>query len=116
MHNFEKLNVYQKSLDVVDYAYGLTLKFPKEEMFALSNQLRRAVTSIVLNIAEGSGRTKKEFAHFLNMARTSAYECSAIAEIARRRNYITEKEFEYFYTELEIIIKMLNKLKLSVNC
>jgi four helix bundle protein len=116
MHNFEKLNVYKRSLDIVDYAYELTKGFPKEEMFSLTNQFRRAVISISLNIAEGSGRSKKEFVHFLNVSRTSAYECSAILEISLRRKYINQEEFNYLYNELEILIKMLNKLKLSVNC
>lgn len=97
MHNYEKLIVYKRSLDVVDYVYELTNKFPKEELFGLTSQLRRAATSIVLNIAEGSGRTKKEFAHFLNTARTSAYECCAIGEIVKRRKYINEKEFNYMF-------------------
>ena len=114
MHNFEKLNVYQRGLDLVDRMYDLTNRFPKEELFGLSSQLRRAVTSIVLNISEGSGRTKKDFRNFLNMARTSAYECSAILEIAKRRNYIDIKEFDFLYSELEIIIKMINKLRSSI--
>jgi four helix bundle protein len=115
MHNFEKLDVYQRSLDITDYIYEITKKFPKEELFLLVNQLRRAVVSIVLNIAEGSGRSKKEFVHFLNMSRTSAYECSAIAQICLRREYINLKEFNKIYNDLEIIIKMVNRLKESVN-
>ncbi len=114
MHNFEKLNVYQKALDLVDCVYDITKKFPKEELFCLTNQFRRAIVSIVLNIAEGSGRSKKDFIHFLNMSRTSAYECSAISQIASRRKYLSEKEFQYVYMELEVIIKMLNKLKQSI--
>jgi len=115
MHNFEKLDVYQRSLDISDYIYEITKKFPKEELFLLVNQLRRAAVSVVLNIAEGSGRSKKDFAHFLNMSRTSAYECTAIAQICLRRRYITESEYNKIYNDLEIIIKMINRLKESVN-
>ncbi|HBV33451.1 TPA: four helix bundle protein [Patescibacteria group bacterium] len=86
---FEKLLVYRKALDLVDKIYSLTSKLPKEEDFVLTSQLRRAAISIVLNIAEGSGRTKKEFGHFINIARTSCYECEAALQIALRRNYIT---------------------------
>lgn len=64
---FENLRVYQEALDFSDRVYKATKKFPKAETFLLTNQLRRAAISIVLNIAEGSGRTKKEFKHFLNM-------------------------------------------------
>ncbi|MBI5466493.1 MAG: four helix bundle protein, partial [Candidatus Kerfeldbacteria bacterium] len=74
---FEELIVYQKGLTVVDSIYHLTKSFPREETFLLVSQLRRAAISIVLNIAEGSGRTKKEFQHFLNTSRTSCYECIA---------------------------------------
>ncbi len=115
MHNFENLRVYQKGLDIVDEIYLLSEKFPKNEIFGLTNQLRRAAVSIVLNITEGSGRTKKEFRHFLNMARTSAYECTAILEITKRRSYITDEEFKRFYGQLEIIIKMINKLRSSIH-
>ena len=64
---FENLRVYQEALDFCDRVYKVTKKFPKEETFLLTNQLRRAAISIVLNIAEGSGRTKKEFKHFQNI-------------------------------------------------
>ena len=115
MHSFENLRVYQRGLDLVDNIYQLTDKFPKEEIFGLANQLKRATVSIVLNITEGSGRTKKEFRHFLNMSRTSAYESTAIVEIAKRRKYINSEEFEMIYNELEIIIKMINKLRSSIH-
>ncbi|KKP68101.1 MAG: hypothetical protein UR66_C0008G0009 [Candidatus Moranbacteria bacterium GW2011_GWE1_35_17] len=114
MHNFEKLNVYQRSLNIVDDIYEITKKYPKDEMFLLINQFRRAAVSIALNITEGSGRSKKEFVHFLNMSRTSAYECVALIQISLRRKYIDEEKYSYLYDELEIIIKMINKLKSSI--
>jgi four helix bundle protein len=114
MHNFEQLDVYNKALDFVDHAYRAIEGFPREELFSLADQFKRAATSIALNIAEGSGRSRKEFAHFLTVARSSAYECSAIAEIARRRTYVNEAEFKELYCELVIIIKMLNKLRQSI--
>jgi len=114
MHNFEKLNVYQRGLNIVDDIYEITKKYPKDEMFLLINQFRRAAVTIVLNIVEGSRRSKKEFVHFLNMSRTSAYECAALAQISLRRKYIDEEKYNYLYNELEIIIKMINKLKNSV--
>ncbi|MDX9913417.1 MAG: four helix bundle protein [Candidatus Moranbacteria bacterium] len=114
MHNFEKLNVYQRGLNMVDDIYEITKKYPKDEMFLLINQFRRAAVSVVLNIAEGSGRSKKEFIHFLNMSRTSAYECTALAQISLGRKYIDEEKYNYLYNELEVIIKMINKLKNSI--
>ncbi len=61
MHNFEKLDVYKRAVDIVDWLYDVTKKYPRDEMFLMVNQLRRAAISITLNIAEGSGRTKKSF-------------------------------------------------------
>ncbi len=114
MHNFEKLDVYKRAVDIVDWLYDITKKYPRDEMFLMVNQLRRAAISITLNIAEGSGRTKKEFSHFLNISRTSAYECTALLQISARRKYITAKEVKYGYKQLLIIIKMINKLKASL--
>lgn len=67
MFNFEKLSVYQKSIALVDEVYSLTEAWPKSETFGITSQFRRAVVSVSLNIAEGSGRTKKDFRHFLDM-------------------------------------------------
>jgi four helix bundle protein len=115
MFNFEKLEVYRESLAVVDEVYRLTNNFPKEELFSLTSQLRRATTSITLNIAEGSGRGKKEFSHFLNMARTSCYECASILEIAKRRNYIQPNDHQNFYFKITSLVKMINGLRSYLN-
>ena len=115
MQNFENLNVYKRALNIVDDIYEITKSFPKEEIFLLTNQIRRAAISIVLNIVEGSGRTKKEFSHFLNMSRTSAFECIAAFQICLRRKYIIQNQFDNIYNELEIIIKMISKLKSSIS-
>ena len=112
--NYEKLQVYQKALFFVDQIYLLTKKFPKEEIFLLVNQLRWASVSIVLNIAEGSGRTKKEFKHFLNMSRTSCYECEAALEIAKRQNYISIIEQNSIAKMCDELLRMLNGLKNSL--
>ena len=57
--NFEKLRVYQQSLLFVDQIYGITKKFPREEIYSLTQQLQRAAISVPLNIAEGQGRSSK---------------------------------------------------------
>jgi four helix bundle protein len=85
--DFEKLNVYQQALDYVDFVYTVTRKFPKEEMYSLTDQFRRAATSICLNIAEGSGGTKAEFTQYLKIARRSTRECIAITEVSFRLTY-----------------------------
>lgn len=112
--HFEDLLVYQKALNFVDEIYTLTKGFPRDETFLLVDQLRRAAVSITLNIAEGSGRTKREFNHFLNTSRTSCYECVAALEIARRQQYIKQDVRDMSVSNVEEIMRMLNGLKNSL--
>lgn len=89
MKSFRELDVWNKAMELTDRVYDLVGKFPKEERYALGDQLRRAVVSIPSNIAEGFGRdTHKDFAHFLAQARGSLYEVDTQIEIAVRRSYI----------------------------
>lgn len=114
MFKFEELNTYQESLKFVDYIYQLTTKWPKDEMFGLTNQLRRPSVSIALNIAEGSSRTKKDFRHFLDLSRGSCFECVAILKIALNRRYITQAEYEKCYEECTKLSRMISRLKSSL--
>ncbi|HVZ67746.1 MAG TPA: four helix bundle protein [Patescibacteria group bacterium] len=111
---FERLNVYQESIKIVNLTYQISKKFPKEEMFGLTNQLRRASTSIALNIAEGSARTKKDFAHFLSLAKGSCFECVAIIDICKQQNLISESEFSIIYEQLNKISRMISKFQASL--
>lgn len=114
MFNFEKLNVYKEALDFVDFAYIVTKTWPKEEKFVLIDQLLRAAISAVLNIAEGSSRTGKDFKHFLSNSRGSVYECVAVLTIAKKRMYISQKDFDIGYSNCIKIAKMLSALKKSI--
>jgi len=112
--DFEKLNVYQRALEYVDFVYTITKTFPKQEMFSMTDQFRRAATSICLNIAEGSGGTKAEFNQYLKIARRSTRECIAISEVAYRQAYLDEeikKQSRQFCTEIS---KMLSGLMKSL--
>jgi len=85
MYNFEKLKVWQEAVKLTEVVYSFLKKFPKEERFALVDQLRRAVTSIPLNIAEGSGsKSKKVFAAHLENTVKSLYETIAILKLAEK--------------------------------
>ena len=86
MFKFEELRVYQEALEFTDEIYTITSKFPREEMFGLTNQLRRSAVSIALNIAEGTSRTKKDFCHFLDIARGSCYESVANLTISKLKS------------------------------
>lgn len=90
---FEKLDIYHLSVDFAATIYRLTAGFPADERFGLTNQLRRASTSIALNIAEGSGRQSgKDFAHFLMQARGSAYEVMSALQLAARLGYLQPEQ------------------------
>ncbi len=87
--NYRGLIVWQKAMDLVEYIYGVTKSFPKEELYGLTNQLRRAVVSIPSNIAEGQGRhSPNQFLQFLAIAHGSLREVETQILIAERLAYI----------------------------
>jgi four helix bundle protein len=109
MKSFRDLQIWQRGLDLSILAYGCTVDFPKEEQFGLTSQLRRASTSVPLNITEGWGRgSNKSFANFLKIARGSLFEVETILEICFRLNYITNETIQTLRTEIEQIGKMIN--------
>ncbi len=112
--DFEKLDVYQKALMAVDEVYKVTKGFPSEERFGLTDQFRRAAISIALNVAEGSGRTKRDFCHFLRNARASCYECIAILHISRRRFYLSQNQLNDCARCFIEISKMISGLIRSI--
>ena len=114
MVNFEKLNVYHDAIALARSIYSLTKNFPKEEIFGVISQLRRAAVSVSINVAEGSSRSKKEFAHFIDISRGSCYELIALLRISADLNFISSKEQEKTYQEIELLIKKLNALKNSL--
>ena len=109
---FEKLEVWQKSLSLSLDIHDLTRKFPREELYILTAQIRRAADSVALNIAEGStGQTNAEFKLFLSYAIRSAIEVVACLYIGRKRDIIKENQFQKFYSDIETIVKMLHALR-----
>ena len=88
-YRFEDLEVWQIGMNIVHETYKLTAQFPKSETFALSDQLKRASTSIVLNIAEGSGQpTKKGFVLYIQRAKSSVLECVSVVKIALQESFL----------------------------
>ena len=87
--NYRDLIVWQKAMDLVETAYQATKTFPREEIYGLTQQLRRAVVSIPSNIAEGQGRrSTREFLNFLSIAHGSLREVETQTLIAQRLRYI----------------------------
>jgi four helix bundle protein len=113
---FEQLKVWQKALDLTEEVDTLTRKFPKEELYVLTSQMKRATDSIALNIAEGStGQSNLEFKKFLGYSIRSGIEVVGCLYIAKRRKLITEEDFNRFYNNIEELIKMLQALRKSIN-
>lgn len=109
---FKKLDVWQKSIDLGFDIHELTRTFPKEELYILTSQIKRAADSIALNIAEGStGQTNAEFKLFLGYAIRSAIEVVSCLYIGKRRKLITEPDFQELYSETEAIVRMLQALR-----
>jgi four helix bundle protein len=115
MFKFEELNVYKKSKESVNSVYKITKTWPKDEMYGLTDQIRRAAVSISLNIAEGSSRRGTEFGHFIDIAKGSCYECVAIMEIAKSNNYLNTEIFQEMYSRFEELARMLSSLKNSLH-
>jgi four helix bundle protein len=108
--NFERLIVYQKALDFADSIYTLTRNWSQRETWSLKDQLRRAVLSIALNIAEGSGRTKRDFRNFLRNSRSSCYECVPILEISRRQRHVSDQRYTECRERCAELTKMISGL------
>lgn len=109
---FEKLIVWQKSLQLVDKVNLLVKQFPKEELFVLTSQIKRAADSVSLNITEGStGQSNPEFIRFLNFAIRSNIEVVACLYIAKKRCLIRQADFDEIYKLCDEMLAMLNALK-----
>jgi len=115
MYHFEKLDAWRKSFEFADKVYSLTQKFPSEERYGLTSQLRRAVLSIPTNIAEGASRRyKREFVRFLDIALGSFYETTNLLLFAKRRNYVNEEVFTETLKDAEIVGKLIVGLRNSL--
>lgn len=91
MHNYKELKVWQKARELVKFIYNVTAGFPKEEVYCLVSQMRRAVVSISSNIAEGSGHSsKKDFARFLEIAISSSCELDTQLILSFDLKYVDE--------------------------
>ena len=113
--SFEKLNVWIDSKELVKEIYLITQKFPSEEKFGLTNQLRRASISVASNLAEGTSRnTNKDKAHFSTMAFSSLMEVLNQIIIAKELHFVNDNEYLNLRTEIEKISNKLNALRKSL--
>ena len=106
-----EIKVWQKAIELVADIYSCTRSFPREELYGLAGQLRRAAVSIASNIAEGKGRrTDREFLQFLHHARGSVFEVETQLTIASRLGYMPEAEVLRGGDSASEIARMLNGL------
>ncbi len=116
--NHKDLDVWQLSIDLVVDIYQITVKFPKEEIYGLTSQMRRAAVSVPSNIAEGAGRNSdKEFIRFLYFSLGSLSEIETQIIISRKLLFIksTEKIIESIQTIKKMVIGLINYLKNKQN-
>jgi len=109
------LDVWRKSVDLSVLIYRMTSLFPKEEVYAMSSQMRRAGVSIASNIAEGAARrTDKDFIHFLHMALGSASELDTQVEIVARIGFLDQEKAGELQNMVGAVSRMLYGLIRSV--
>lgn len=113
---FKDLKVWQESIQLVKVIYKLTKKFPEEEKFCLSNQMRRASISIPSNIAEGANkRSSKDYVRFVDISLGSVAELETQLIISLELEYINKIMFDEVNKKIDEIGKMLRGLSISLN-
>jgi four helix bundle protein len=113
--SYRDLQIWQRAVELAVHVYRATESFPKTEVYALTNQMRRAAVSIASNIAEGYGRSEAELARYLTMARGSLAELETQAEIAQRIGYLSDKDHTDLAEEISILGRQLNVFHQRVN-
>ena len=115
MQDFRNIQAWQKAHELTLSVYKVTKSFPKEEMYGLTSQIRRAASSIPMNIAEGCGRdSQAELARFLDIASGSASELDYQLQLVTDLGLVDQKTYEELYETLDHIRKMLTSLTKSV--
>ena len=110
--NYRTLVAYTEAKELLKIVYALLKKFPKEEQYAICDQLRRAVISIPSNIAEGMGRfSQKEQVHFIEIAFGSLMEVGAQMDVACDLNYISVKDLDIVDQKIDVVASLLSGLR-----
>ena len=118
MQNYKELKVWEKAHHFTLRVYEVSKSFPKDELYSLTNQLRRAASSIPSNIAEGCGKNSQlEFAHFLNVSLGSANEAEYFLILSKDLNYLTADDFtklsEVINEIKAMLIALINKVRVA---
>ena len=111
LKSYRELDAWKEAMDLVEGVYEITRAFPDDERFALTSQIRKAVTSVPSNIAEGYGRShRKEYIHHLFMARGSLMEVETQLIIAVRLDYVTREQAKPLWEQLDKTGRILGGL------
>jgi len=114
MFNFEKLDVWRKSISFAGLVYEATRGFPSDERYGLTTQIRRAAVSVASNIAEGSARPPADFARFLGYATGSLFEVITQATIANQQAFLNTEDYQRLNETAVEISRMLSGLRNSL--
>ena len=111
IESFKDLIVWQKGIELVNEIYKVTKHFPKEELFGLTSQARRAAISVPANIAEGWGRgTTKNYIQFLEISRGSLYELNTLIIISVNQEYLSSEKCSEIESNINEIGRILNAI------
>ena len=118
IQSFKDLIVWQKAMEMASEVYSITKQLPKEEIFSLASQIRRAAVSVPSNIAEGYGRdSKKEYLHFLSIANGSVCELETQLLLCVHIHYLSEQDIQPILNLLseigKILIAITKKLRIT---
>ncbi len=115
MFPFEKLETWHKAIAFADLVYTITRKFPDDERFGLTSQMRRAAVSVSSNIAEGTSRfSKVDYARFIEIASGSLFEVVSQAMISQSQGFLTGADYRLIYQAAEEQGRMLSGLRKSL--
>lgn len=111
LRSYRELVAWQKAMDLVDLVYTLARAWPREELYGLTAQIRRAAVSVPSNIAEGQGRSStKEFLNHLSIAYGSLMEVETQAIVAQRQSYLSEADTEILLAKAAEVGRLINGL------
>ena len=111
-YSFEKLNIWDEVRELIKEVYRITSKYPDSEKFGIVNQMRRAIISVSSNIAEGSSRTsKKDQAHFYQMAYSSLIEVLSQLIVSKDLSLIDEEEYTMIRSKIENLASRIGSLR-----
>jgi four helix bundle protein len=112
--SYRQLRAWQVGMELAEETYRTSRRFPREERFGLTSQMKRAATSIPMNLAEGYGRGGREFVRFVGIAYGSLLELETQVQLARRLEFLGEAEAEVLLTQTAELGRILNGLRRSL--